>query len=74
MHPLEDIKPVVSKLLSNRQVTTLEEAYLLIDWYRALWEIDLFFLVLKEGCRVERLQLGNKHRLETALALYIVIV
>ena len=29
--------------------------------------------MLKEGCRVERLQLGNKNRLETARPLYIVI-
>ena len=33
----------------------------------------MFFLVLKEGCRVERLQLGNIQRLQTALALYMII-
>jgi hypothetical protein len=33
----------------------------------------LFFLVLKEGCRLERLQLGNIQGLQTALALYMVI-
>ena len=32
MDPLKDIKPVVWKLLTNRQVTTLEEACELIDW------------------------------------------
>ena len=30
----------------------------LIEWYRARWEIELFFLVFKEGCRVEALQLS----------------
>lgn len=25
------------------------------DWHRARWEIELFFLVLKESCPVERL-------------------
>ena len=29
--------------------------------------------MLKEGCRVERLQLANKDRLEKALAFYMVI-
>ncbi|WP_305847118.1 IS4 family transposase, partial [Zoogloea sp. LCSB751] len=43
------------------------------DWYRARWEIELFFLVLKEGCRVERLQLADTRRLQSALALYMVI-
>ena len=28
---------------------------------------------MKEGCRVERLQLGDKDRLEAALAIYMVI-
>ncbi len=66
-------KPVVWRLLTNRVASTLEQACELIDWYRARWEIELFFLVLKEGCRVERLQLGNIQRLQTALALYMII-
>ena len=67
------VKPVVWRLLSNRAAATLEEATELIDWYRARWEIELFFLILKEGCRVERLQLSDKDRLESALAIYLVI-
>jgi hypothetical protein len=67
------VKPIVWRLLTNRQANTLEQACELIDWYRARWEIELFFLVLKEGCRVERLQLGDSNRLQTALALYMVI-
>lgn len=69
----EGAKPVVWRLLTNRPASTLEAAIELIDWYRARWEIELFFLVLKEGCRVERLQLADTERLQTALALYMVI-
>ncbi len=50
-------QPVVWKLLTNRPVHTLEQAVDLVDWYRGRWEIELLFWVLKEGCRVERLQL-----------------
>ena len=67
------VTPVVWRLLTNREAATLEAAAELIDWYRARWEIELFFLVLKEGCRVERLQLADTGRLQTALALYMVI-
>ena len=67
------VKPVVWRLLTNRVAATLQEASELIDWYRARWEIELFFLILKEGCRVERLQLSDKDRLESALAIYLVI-
>jgi len=65
--------PVCWRLLTNRTVRGLEEAVELLDWYRARWEIELFFLVLKEGCRVERLQLADTRRLQSALALYMVI-
>jgi Transposase Tn5 dimerisation domain len=64
---------VVWRLLTNRMASTLPAAVELVDWYRARWEIELFFLVLKEGCRVERLQLSDAGRLQTALALYMVI-
>ena len=64
---------MVWRLLSNRVASTLAQASELIDWYRARWEIELFVLILKEGCRVERLQLGDKDRLESALAIYLVI-
>ncbi len=67
------VKPVVWRLLSNRVAATLEAAVELIDWYRSRWEIELFFLILKEGCRVEQLQLSDKDRLESALAIYMVI-
>ena len=67
------VKPVVWRLLTNREVPTLEAAAELIDWYRARWEIELLFLTLKEGCRVEALQLSSIERIERALALYLVV-
>jgi hypothetical protein len=66
-------KPVVWRLLTNRAATTLQEACELIDWYRARWEIEMFFSVLKVGLQVENLQLGDTKKLQTALALYMVI-
>ena len=71
--PPAGVKPVVWRLLTNRAVRTLDEATHLVDWYRARWEVELFFLILKEGCRVEALQLGHLQRIETALALYLVV-
>jgi hypothetical protein len=41
--------------------------------YRARWKIELLFLVLKEGCRVEALQLGTLERIERALAPLLVV-
>lgn len=73
INPPANTSPIIWRLLTNREVTSLKDVCELIDWYRARWEIELFFLVLKEGCRVEQLQLGSSHKLETALALFMVI-
>lgn len=67
------VKPIEWRLLTNREATTLQEAIELIDWYRARWEIEILFNVLKNGCRVEALQLGAIDRLERALALFLVV-
>jgi hypothetical protein len=67
------VKPIEWRLLSNREASTLQEAVELIDWYRARWEIEMLFNVLKNGCRIEALQLGAIERLERALALYLVV-
>ena len=68
-----DVKPIEWRLLTNRTVDTLESAAELIDWYRARWDIELLFLVLKEGCRVEALQLSILERLERPLAWFLVV-
>ena len=67
------VKPIEWHLLTNREATTLQQATELIDWYRARWEIEILFNVLKNGCRVEALQLGSIERLERALALFLVV-
>lgn len=69
----EGQKAVEWRLLTNRVVATLEEAAQLIDWYRCRWEIETLFHVLKNGCRVESLQLGHARKLELALAIYLVV-
>lgn len=65
--------PVEWRLLTNREVASLEAAVELIDWYRCRWEIETLFHVLKNGCRVEALQLGSQSKLELALAVYLVV-
>jgi len=64
------VKPTEWRLLTNREATTLADVIELIDWYRTRWEIDMLFNVLKNGCRVEALQLGTIERLERALVYF----
>lgn len=60
-------------MLTNRTVVNELEAVALIDWYRARWEIEMLFDVMKNACRVEALQLGTIEKLERALALFMVV-
>jgi hypothetical protein len=51
----------------------LDDAVLRVGsyWRRRLMEI--FFRIIKSGCRVEALQLATAERLERALVIYLVI-
>ena len=66
-------KPLEWRLLTNRDAPTLEAAAELIDWYRCRWEIEVFFNILKNGCKVEALQLSTVKRIELALAFYLIV-
>lgn len=66
-------KAIEWRLLTNRQVQGVAQAIELIDWYRARWEIEIYFHVLKNGCEVEALQLSAIDRVERALALFMVV-
>ena len=61
------------RLLTNRDVCTREQAIELIDWYRARWEVEMFFHVLKNGCHVEALQLGAIDKIERAVVMYMIV-
>jgi hypothetical protein len=65
--------PIEWRLLTNREVADFAAAAELVDWYRARWEIELLFLVLKQGCRVEALQLSTVARVEKALVLFMIV-
>lgn len=69
----EGVDPVEWRLLTNRAAPTIKALIELINWYRARWEIELFFNVFKNGCKVEAMQLKSIDRIERALALYMVI-
>ena len=73
MQTAADDKPVEWRLLTNLPVLSLEQAARMIDWCRARWEIEMFFHVLKNGCRIEALQLGSIEKIERALVLYMVV-
>lgn len=71
--PPAGAKPIEWRLLTNRIAAGRDELVELIDWYRARWEIEIYFNILKNGCGVEELQLGTIARIERALALFMIV-
>jgi hypothetical protein len=69
----DGIKPVEWRRLTHRAAQTLDDLVERIEGYRCRWEIEIFFNVLKNGCRVEALQLGCVGKIERALAVYLVV-
>ena len=67
------VKPIEWRLLTNRTAACLDDVIELINWYRARWEIEMFFNILKNACKIEALQLSGIDRLERALALFMVV-
>src|SRR5512135_3204072 len=72
-HPPAGEKAIEWRLLTNRSAATLEAAVELLEWYRCRWLVEIFFRMLKSGCRVEALQLATLERLERALVIYLMI-
>jgi hypothetical protein len=66
-------EPVEWLLLTNLPVETPEQALEKLQWYLCRWQIEVFFRILKSGCRIEKLQLEKLERLEPALAFYMII-
>ena len=76
--PTEDYPPpgqeaVSWMLLTTAPVATFDEATEKIHWYTCRWQIELFFKILKSGCKIEQVQLETAARLRRCLAVYAVV-
>lgn len=71
--PPEGVEPIQWLLLTNLLVDTLEAGREKMEWYLCRWQIEVYFRVLKSGCKVEQLQLQTRDRLEAALTLYMIV-
>ena len=60
-------------LLTNQDIKGFEAVAKRIQWYLCRWQIEIFFKILKSGCKIEKLQLEKMERLEPALSFYMII-
>ncbi len=66
-------EPVEWLLLTNLPVDTPAPTLEKLQWYLCRRQIEVYFRVLKSGCRIEKLQLETLQRLEPVLACYMIV-
>jgi len=66
-------QPVTWLLLTSLPVGTFADARQVVEYYLCRWEIEVFFKVFKQGCRIEALQWQTFERLRTCLMLYLIV-
>ena len=71
--PPAKVTPLEWLLLTNVPVHSFEDAVERVIWYRCRWHIEVFFKVLKSGCKVENCRLGTADRLIRFLTLSSIV-
>lgn len=66
-------EPIEWMLLTTVPVSSLEEACERLSWYTKRWGIEIYHKTLKSGCLIEDRQLGKASRLESCLAIDMVV-
>jgi hypothetical protein len=68
--PQTGTEPLHWRLLTTHPVTTAEEAWRIVEWYKRRWLIEQFFRVLKtQGFRLEDSQVATADRLLKLVAI-----
>lgn len=66
-------EPIEWLLLTSLPIDDLEQVRRVIQYYCTRWMIEVFFRVLKSGCRVEERRFEALDRLLTCLAVYLIV-
>ena len=66
-------EPIEWMLLTSVEIKDDNQAFEIIKWYLARWEIEIYFKILKSGCHIEELQLETEARMDACLAMYMIV-
>ena len=69
----QGVTPLKWLLLTTIEISSFEQAVEKLSWYCLRWGIEVYHKTLKSGCKVEERQLGNADRIESCLAIDMVI-
>jgi hypothetical protein len=66
-------EPIEWLLITSLPITKFDEVCTAIGYYCCRWEIEVYFRVLKSGCKIEDLQFERDDRLQVCLAMYLIV-
>jgi hypothetical protein len=72
-HAPNNAEPIDWLVLTTITVNSFEQASQKVQWYAKRWSIEVFHRTLKSGCRLEDRRLSQADRIETCLALDMVV-
>jgi hypothetical protein len=73
LNPPAEEEAIEWKLISSLPVESFEQVVQLMNYYLCRWQIEVFFRILKSGCKVEKLQLEESRHLLSCLSFYLII-
>ena len=73
INPPEGEEPITWLLLTSLPVDTFEQACLVVEYYLCRWQIEIYFKVLKSGCKIEDRQFETSERIKPCIALYMIV-
>jgi len=73
INPPDGEEPITWLLLTSLAVDTFEQACLVVEYYLCRWQIEIYFKVLKSGCKIEDRQFETSARIKPCIALYMIV-
>lgn len=71
---LEDgAEPINWLIITSLPINNLQDAIKILGYYALRWHIEEFHVVLKQGCKIEKLQLHKAHNIKNAIALFSIV-
>ena len=72
-NPPADEPAIEWLLLTNLPIATVEQVLRVVEYYFCRWQIEIYFRVLKSGCRIESSQLETAEAFCAYLALCMIV-
>lgn len=72
-NPPEGEDPLMWILITSLPVETYDDVVKVVSYYLCRWEIEMFFKVLKSGCKIEERQLQTTDRMKSLIAVFMIL-